>query len=112
MELSIQQDIAGTVFKALDKDKIVGILHCVYPSYDSTLGIISTIHIDEKYRHKGIGSWLLELAILHEKIHRKSIKKFELDDCRDPKGDTFYQRHGFIPKKGTDNTLELYLYCC
>jgi GNAT superfamily N-acetyltransferase len=77
-------------------DRPVSRLLAVYPDWDTSCMLISSLDTEKEYRSRGYASALLKRSIWE--AQRNGCKTIKLDDCSDAFGDdahNIYVRHGF-----------------
>lgn len=81
------------LYACIVDEKEVGYVEISQESWNNRLRI-SNLWVEEKYRHQGIGSYLMEYALKRaQKLNVRAVV-LETQSCND-KAITFYLKHGF-----------------
>ncbi len=84
-----------TCFVALDGDALAGVILC---GHDGRRGFIHHMAVAEVYRHKGIGTALVDAALSAlrtEGIHKVALVAFKYNEA----GNAFWEKMGFTVRE-------------
>jgi ribosomal protein S18 acetylase RimI-like enzyme len=95
--LSLENSLCFSLFY---KEKQIGLMRVItdYVTYAYLCDVI----IDETYRYKGLGTWMLECVLLHPNL--KGLRRWSLI-TRDAQ--EFYKKLGFVSLENPERYMEL-----
>ena len=89
------------VFGVYDGKRQVGLARIVTDC--STFAWLCDVFVDEAYRGKGIGKWLMETMLAHPDLQGLKRILLATDDAQE-----LYARYGFTPLANPDGWMELF----
>ncbi len=97
---SIRENNKGTVFLAIEEEKVLGCIHTMVVSRlaEGTCGEVVSLVVDEYMRGKGIGKFLLEKSINWLKERGQTKVRIRCNAIRD-EAHKFYSHLGYTEKK-------------
>ena len=97
---NIRENGKGTVFLALEEEKVVGCIHTMVVSRlaEGTCGEVVSLVVDESARGKGIGKLLLDESISWLKTRGQTKVRIRCNTIRE-EAHKFYLHLGYTEKK-------------
>jgi GNAT superfamily N-acetyltransferase len=97
---SIRENGRGTVFLALEEEKVLGCIHTMIVSRlaEGTCGEVVSLVVDEFARGKGIGRFLLDESINWLRARKQTKVRIRCNTIRE-EAHKFYSHLGYTEKK-------------
>lgn len=105
----IHADKNQALFVVMHKEQVIGTYQLTLMTHLTFKGArrlhIETVHVDARYQGMGVGTWMIQQALVYAKDHECTIVQLTTNKKR-TRSKIFYERLGF---KATHEGMKLYL---